>query len=255
MKEVVVDKQYIKTLSDEEKRAIIFAAEESLYFKNGKIADNSLYANIKRKVVPLLSTNYFTEYLIHIDCFVDEYKNIIIKKSHKIMRIMSLEDNYRFKIPLSVYLTKIPDIIDDKELYKVEYCVINDEDMTEKVKNMDPQEVAAEENQNVENIRFDYSNEFILHKGLNTIELKTETIVPIYDNTYSHNVEIACMKYCVDFNMKTDSYDTIGFGFALDTLGTGERVVKKNKFDNSYRIRFEDWALPGDGCVFVINKK
>ena len=39
----MLDKKYIETLSDKEKRKMIETAEKSLYFKNGETYPNTLY--------------------------------------------------------------------------------------------------------------------------------------------------------------------------------------------------------------------
>ena len=66
------------------------SAEHSLYFKNGEVTDNSLYANIKELIIPLIEENYFRQYKVHVDCYVDEKEKVIVKKVHKIMDIVRI---------------------------------------------------------------------------------------------------------------------------------------------------------------------
>lgn len=257
IKEIMIDKKYIETLSSDEKRKMIESAEHSLYFRNGEVIDNSLYANIKELIIPLIEENYFKQYKVHVDCYVNEEEGTIIKKVHKIMDIMRIGKE-NFRIPFSTYMYKIPGK-DNKELYKITKCICDGEDLTatisEKIKH-DNVNVGDEE-EDME-IKFNVDHDFKLKMGLNRIEVCTETIVPIRDNVYAHTLAIPCQRYSSNYSVHSADYEVMGYGFAFDDQKHKdkiERVIYKDKYDDCFKIRFENWTLPGDGVVFMINKK
>ncbi len=256
IKEIMIDKKYIQMLSEEEKKDIIDICERSLYFKNGGIVENSLYANIKELIIPLIEVNYYQQYKVHVDCYVNEKENVIHKKVHKIMDIVCVDDQTEFKIPFSTYLTKIEGV-KDEELYKLNECILNGEDITDKVKDkIIPG--SADQDENVEDIKFSLDYVFPLKKGLNRIEIRTETMVPINDNTYAHTITIPCKRYSANFALHNSTYDVLGFAFAFDDAKNKkdtDRIIYRDKYDDCYKIRFESWTLPGDGVVFMVNKK
>lgn len=255
IKEIMIDKRYLETLSSTEKKNIIDICEQSLYFKGGELADNSLYANIKQLIIPLIEENYYKQYKMHVDCYIDEERGIIHKKVHKIMEIECLNSCSQFKIPFSTYLTEI-DGMDNEELYKLTECRLGKEDITEQVKQC-IKDVAVDNNESVEDIKFTIDYDFPLQKGLNRIEIKSESIVPIEDNTYAHTITIPCKRYSVNFSIHNPNYDILGFAYAFDDekhKDAIDRVIYRDKYDDCYKIRFEDWTLPGDGVVFIVNK-
>lgn len=257
IKEIMLERTYINTLADKEKKKLISDIEKSLYFRDGTIPDNSLYTNIKQQIIPLLESNYILKYKIHIDCYINEDENRITKHINKTMEIVSHTDGKKYNWPFTVQLKKF-DGIDNVSAYTIEKCIFNDKDVTEDIKGIiKEKEVDSLENPNDENIQMDIPYNFTLEKGTNNLEIISQSLVPLADNTFSHSVSIPCKEYEMDFDVHNDNYDVIGFGFALDT-GNGAKayhpVVVKKKFDKSYRITFDDWLLPGEGCVFVIKK-
>ena len=74
LKEVVVEKDFIETLADDEKKELVDKLEKSLYFRSEKELSRSLYENIKARIIPLLEEPYLERYTIHIDCYIDEEK-------------------------------------------------------------------------------------------------------------------------------------------------------------------------------------
>ncbi len=232
------------------------SAEHSLYFKNGEVTDNSLYANIKELIIPLIEENYFRQYKVHVDCYVDEKEKVIVKKVHKIMDIVRIgkED---FQIPFSTYMNKIPGK-NIEELYKITKCICDGEDITEKISDkIRHRDVSVGEEETME-VKFSVEHNFALKRGLNRIEVCTETIVPIWDNVYAHTITIPCQRYSSNYSVHNADYEVIGYGFAFDDPNHKDkidRVIYKDRYDDCFKIRFENWTLPGDGVVFIVNKK
>lgn len=256
IKEIMLDKAYIETLSDKEKKSIIETCEKSLYFKKGDLLDNSLYTNIKELIVPLIEENYYKQYKVHVDCYIDEKKKIITKKVHKIMDIECIEESEKFELPFSTYLTGIPGI-EKEQLYQLKECTFNGKDYTEEIK----KHIVSSETMNynqTEDIKFSLNYEFEIRKGLNRIEIRVETKVPLSDNTYSHTITIPCKRYSANFSVHNDNYTVLGFAFAFDDekhKDNTEKIIYRDKYDDCYKIRFENWTLPGDGVVFLVNPK
>lgn len=254
IKEIMLDKTYIETLSEDEQKRIINICEKSLYFKQTEIPNDSLYMNIKELIVPLIEENFYRQYKVHVDCYIDEQKSIIHKKVHKILDIECSADNSVFKMPFSTYLTKV-DEIKTEELFKLTKCLHDGKDITDDIQNYI--EMKEVEFPNLEDIKFTINHEFLLKKGLNRIETRTETIVPIADNTYAHTITIPCKRYSVNFSLHNPNYEILGFAFAFDDeqhKNDLDKVIYKDKYDDCFKIRFENWTLPGDGVVFTINK-
>lgn len=254
IKEIMLEKAYIETLSSEEKKKMINLCEKSLYFKRTEIPNDSLYINIKELIVPLIEENYYKQYKVHVDCYIDEDKGIIRKKVHKILDIECLADNSVFRMPFSTYLTKV-DNVEDQELLIVSKCLHDGMDITDMIrKNI---KMEAVEFPNLEDVKFTIDYAFNLKKGLNRIEIRIETIVPIDDNTYAHTITIPCKRYSANFSLHNPNYDILGFAFAFDDerhKNNLEKVIYRDKYDDCFKIRFENWTLPGDGVVYIINK-
>ena len=256
LKEIMIDKRYIETLSEDEKKNIIDICERSLYFKNGSYYENSLFSNIKELIIPLIEENYYKQYKVHIDCYIDEETGVIWKKIHKIMDIECVNENTKFKIPFSTYLTA-GDVIQRDNMYKLNECLLDGKDITNDVKKS-IQCKESDDCEETENVKFTVDYEFDLKKGLNRIELRTETRVEIEDNTYTHTITIPCKRYSANFSLHNNNYEVWGFAFAFDDEKHKkdlDKVIYRDKYDDCYKIRFENWTLPGDGVVFVMNKK
>ncbi len=172
------------------------------------------------------------------------------------MDIVSPCEDKEFKWPFDVQLTK-----DDKvnPKYTINSCIFNGTDVTNEVmKSKNEDSVDDLKNPNDENVQIVIEHKFTLNKGINRLEIISQSTVPIMDNTFSHSVAVPCKNYEIDFDVHNEAYDVIGFGFALDADNKrkkGNKVIEKQKFDKSYRIIFNEWLLPGNGCVFVIKKR
>ena len=164
---------------------------------------------------------------------------------------MQSENN--FKLPFSAYLSKIKGW-ENEELYKINSCKFNNQDITQEIKIINEE---VQEDEEIEDIRFIADYNFRLNPGLNKIEIKTKTIVPITDNIYAHTITIPCKRYSVNFTVHNLDYDVQGYAFAFENVSKEklEKLIYRDKYDNCYKIRFEDWTLPGDGTIFIINKK
>ena len=107
-------------------------------------------------------------------------------------------------------------------------------------------------------MKFSVEHVFELKKGLNRIEIRTETVVPLHDNTYAHTITIPCQRYSINYSVHNSKYEVLGYGFAFDDekhKNDIDRIIYKDKYEDCFKIRFENWTLPGDGVVFLINKK
>lgn len=259
LKEIIIDKSFIKKLSDDEKKNVIFKAEESLYFKDGKLLPNSLYADVKKKITPLLESCYYGEFDVTISCDVDKEKRVIRKEILKNITIISNENDAVFKIPFSVFLQK-PNGEEVRESYEVMSCVFRGEDVTSSFKDAQEekqiQELERASSKDDTQFSFSENYSFKLKKGENTLQLRTKTTVPIEDNVYSHYFTLPCMRYTTTFNINTEGYSVSGCGFALEDGAASEdnkKNVSYSRIGNSLKIRIDEWALPGEGSVFIIN--
>ena len=246
IREVIIDKDFLKTIDDNEKRRIIDTLESSLYFKGENIPSDSLYTNIKEKVLPHIEKAYFTSLHAHIDCEIKGDK--IHKKIYNDMTVFAPNDNYPFKLPIkSIFsITDIKSISNPWQFIEIE---LNGEKVS--FNTDDTCHLDQKNTFNQEEKAYSFERKFTLHKGENKIRYTTHSIVNISDNTYTRTISLPCKSCTVDFHLKNDDYTVKVVGFAVDK----DRCVKPKYYENGCRIEFCDWTLPGDGCVFVINEK
>lgn len=258
LKEIIIDKSFIKKLSDDEKKNIIFNAEESLYFKDGKILPNSLYADVKKKITPLLDSCYFSAFSIIISCNVDKEKGVIRKEILKSMKIMSNEDDAEFHLPFAMYIREA-NCEETEKPYEVITCTFQDEDITDKFKESQEEDKGNKvdnEKPSEDNVRYTQNYPFRLKKGENKIDLKVKTTVPINDLVYRHTVSLPCMQYKAIYTINSKGYWIDGYGFALENRSENHKKnVSYSRIGNSLTIDIDEWALPGEGVVFILNSE
>lgn len=244
VKEVIVDKSFLETVNEEEKRRIISTLESSLYFKNQPIPQDSLYINIKEKVLPLLEGEYSPKYYAHVSCEIKDGK--IYKTIYNELVIYSPTENSCYKLPFAVYFSSC-DIEGIEKPYSIESVKLNKEDIDIAEDAVDKKPIGAKEEQQ----RFVFEEELRLEKGINKISYMVKSVVDLADNIYSRTVTLPCKNYIIDFSLKNKDYSVTGYGFAIDK----EETVSIYHYGDGCRIEFTDWIIPGDGCIFIINKK
>lgn len=244
IKEVMLEKRYLDTLSDREKRRIIDSLESSLYFKSKPIPEDSLYVNIKSKIIPFLGENYLENYYLHIDCHFEE--NCIKKFMRHDLVIFSTRDNVDYALPFSVYMDRV-----EKSEYRVTALKFNDEPVELHDPSDHMETSSSKDERNKEVTRYHLSYSFNLKKGINKISYNSESVVDISDMSYSHNLVMPCKHYLAEIVIRNPEYDVRGCGFAIDK----KESLDIKYFDNICRIEFKDWTIPGDGIIFVFNKK
>lgn len=257
LKEVIIEKDFIKRLSDDEKKNLIFRTEESLYFKDGKVLPNSLYADVKKKITPLLSSCYFSECNISISCEVDESKKVIRKEILKSMKIISNEDNETFQLPFVVYM-RCADGEEKEPPYEILSCFFQDEEITDKFKEGQKREFIKEQDGEVApdgNVQYKQDYKFKLKRGENRIELRMKTTVPIDDPVYMHTLTLPCMRYNAVYDVCARGYSVDGYGFALENKKeTPRKNVSYSRIGHSLTINMDKWVLPGEGVLFLLKK-
>lgn len=246
IKEVIIDKDFLRTVNDEEKKKIISTLESSLYFKGEDIPEDSLYTNIKEKIIPLLDEEYYEKYDTHIDCEIKDGK--IYKTIFNNFTIYSPRDNSVFRLPFSVYYAA--DDIDQIEVpHLFNNLRFNNQPVS--ISEQDTEMKDVNESLDIHKKSFTLKRDLTLKKGLNTVSYETKSIVDISDNVYSKTMTLPCKNCTLDFHVKTSDYSVKAYGFALDTT----ECVSIKYYDNICKVEFSDWVIPGDGCIFVINKK
>lgn len=244
VKEVIVDKSFLETVNRDEKRRIISTLESSLYFKNQPIPQDSLYINIKEKVLPLLENEYYEKHYSHVNCEIKNGK--IYKTIYNELVINSPVENKSYKLPFAVYFSSC-NISGIKKPYIIESVKLNKEDIP-----LIPQPVSqASVGEKEEKQKFVFEQQLPLQKGVNRISYIVKSTVDIADNVYSRTVTLPCKNYVIDFSLKNKEYSVNGYGFAIDK----EETVNIYHYGDGCRIEFTDWIIPGDGCIFIINKK
>lgn len=240
IEEVVINKKFLKTISDKEKRKIIETLESSLYFNDQPINTDSLYYNIKNKIVPL--KQYYERSFTHIDCKIE--RGFIYKTLYNTLVIKTEEEESYYKLPFTITFNK-KDINKKKSPYNIMKIKVNGEPVEILKKHL----VCDETRDKMHVYSFEYP--LILKKGINTIHYVSTSVVKINDNTYTRTVVVPCKNCVVEMSLLNDDYEILGKGFAIDK----DKNLDIQYYNNSCRIEFKDWIIPGDGCIFIINKK
>ena len=239
IKEVMIDKKFLKSVKDEEKKNMISTLESSLYFNDGEIPPDSLYANIREKIIPLLEEEYEEEHFLHIDCFITD--TYIKKVCTNMITIISPKNIPAYSLPFGVVFKPESEVPGQKTL-ELKDLIVNRKSI--EVSDATPKSTPKG---NV----YCFDNSFELKKGKNTISYQTISYVKLNENTYSHTVSRPCKHYTIEMYTDNQDYEIYGNGFCIDK---GE-IMSKNDFPHGCRLDFNDWIIPGDGCLFVINKK
>ena len=240
IEEVIIKKNFLKTISDKEKRNIIEMLESSLYFNDQPVDVNSLYYNIKNKIVPL--RQYYERSFTHIDCRIED--GFIYKTLYNTLVIKTEEEETYYKLPFSVAFNK-NNINQKKEAYNITRVMVNGEPVEILKKHL----VCDKTRDNVHVYSFEYP--LTLKKGINTIQYVSNSIVNIQDNTYTRTVVVPCKNCVVEMSLQNEDYEILGQGFAIEK----EKNLDIQYYNKACRIEFRDWIIPGDGCIFIINKK
>lgn len=239
IKEVMIDKKFLKSIKDEEKKNMISTLESSLYFNDGEIPSDSLYANIREKIIPLLEEEYEEEHFLHIDCYIT--KDYIKKICTNTITIISPQKIPKYSLPFQVVFKEGSEV-SGKKSFEVRDLIVNKKNI--KISDAKPKSTSK-------GTIYCFNNSFELNKGTNTISYKTISYVKPNDNTYSHTVTLPCKHYTIEMYTNNQNYEIYGNGFCIDKA----EIMRKNDFSHGCRLDFNDWIIPGDGCLFVINKK
>ena len=238
IKDVMITKDYLNTISNDEKRALIKKLQSSLYFKSENIPEDSLYTRIHDKILPLMDKEYLEKYSLHIDCSIQESK--IVKNMYHELIIYSKHAK-KFILPFAIYIKK-SDTVEDS--YIVNELEFNGEKQTYTCDKPD------EDYEDGEVKRYSITYEFDLKQGLNSIKYQSNSVVDIKDEEYAHRVSIPTKHYSAEIAWDNDDYRIEGYGFALDN----KSIISKN-YNKMCKIEVDDWLLPGEGCIFTINKR
>ena len=242
IEEVIIEKDFLKTMNDIEKEKIISGLESSLYFDGGEIQSDSLYYNVKSKIVPL--KEYYEKSFTHIDCVVKDGK--IYKTLYTTLVINLKEDVTRYKLPFSITFNK-KDIGKRKKAYNIKEIEVNNEP----IEILDEYLICEDSEELKGQAVYSFVYPFTLKKGKNTIYYVSQSIVDINDNTYTRSIAVPCKNCVIEMYLQNDDYKLLGQGFAIDK----EKILDIKYYNNSCRIEFKDWIIPGDGCIFVINPR
>lgn len=241
IKEVMIDKSFLKTIKDDEKKRMISILESSLYFKDGIIPEDSLYANVRDKITPLLEKEYIENHYVHIECTLTD--GCIKKEFTNELSIISPDNNAEYSLPFSIHF-KNNTKVNGKNPFEVISLNVNGKDID--IPSEDSNGIVVDDTK-----KFLMDTPFPLLKGKNIIKYKTVSYVSDKDNTYSHTVTYPCKHYTIEMYIDSDDYEVNGYGFCIEKKET----MNVNTYPRGCRIEFNDWIIPGDGCIFVINKK
>jgi hypothetical protein len=159
------------------------------------------------------------------------------------------------KLPLDACFQHI-DGIDDKDLMvvqQVKYAGAYGKDITEEVKKVFSCK-PNQPNNNCEKYDVSFVCKYPLIMAANSkisIRIKTETMVPITDQVYIHKITKPCKKYVTNFYINNNDYRIDGWGFAFHEREKMD-IIRQPHWLN---ITFNDWILPGDGAIFLLQKK
>lgn len=244
IKEVIVEKSFLDKVSDDEKYRMIEILESSLYFNNEPLPPDSLYYNVKNKIIPLYEKQHYEKTYTYIDCKVENGK--IYKEIYNEITLFNYEDNKVYKLPCTVYYDK-NDILDIEKPYNISDVRLNNDIL----KLPDIPYSSEDDVRDVEKTKFSFEYPIQLKKGKNIISYVVNSVVNESDNIYSKTITVPCKNCIVEMQMENDDYTITGLGYAIDKIES----INIRYINKMCRIECRDWIIPGDGFIFVINAK
>ena len=159
------------------------------------------------------------------------------------LSIISPDNNAEYSLPFSIHF-KNNTKVNGKNPFEVISLNVNGKDID--IPSEDSNGIVEDDTK-----KFLMDTPFPLLKGKNIIKYKTVSYVSDKDNTYSHTVTYPCKHYTIEMYIDSDDYEVNGYGFCIEKKET----MNVNTYPRGCHIEFNDWIIPGDGCIFVINKK
>lgn len=257
MCEILCEDDVLEVLTTQRKKELKTALLNNLYMPNKDLGDNNIVQVIDNEMDNILKDYYYKEYIMYVDISIKEIKGVkyiskTIKKTYEAETI----NNQNCIIDKLLDIQTLP--IHSSQAVKLEYLRINSEEIldaknyvkTKKIK--DNTAVGTHYNDMYYIDTEDFKNKLKFNKTI-SIDIKYETLTPITDKIFSHQIKKPCKHYCIHFNYDPNvELDIVGFGFMTDGNKNKKRIVKTT---HGLMLRFLTWILPGDGVMAVISTK
>jgi formylmethanofuran dehydrogenase subunit D len=220
-----------------------------------------LYDFVNTEVKELSRKTFFEEYSVHTYCSIQD--NMIYKQFIKTFTI-----NYKgtpdFKIDLK-YLThctfKSYNKSDDFQPLTINELLVNGKNITDKIKYC-----LTDTNDKLYNKQcyYAFKNEKDMQASTYssdkiTVCLKYVTFVEADDKLLTQRVYMPCKSFEYIFSYDPKIFNAIAEPFSFKDVLVEEACINKEKIkiiytDNCIHVKMNDWILPGDGVIFLIDK-
>jgi|GEM_PF-4872239 len=257
LKELLIDDQYVNTLEEKKLKELQVKIEERLLFGDFKPPQNSFFKIVHQDIEPLLEGIFIEHYDIVVDCRCED--STIKKDVHITMYLSSMKR--KNGTSLKLYKGDKKDIcslvsiegFSPEDIYELKSFMINGEELVDDVK-VDYKAINE----------LPYNTDIVLDMTaisektsiksdvITTHEIRFSTIVPETDNIQTSRVQYPTRNYTYTMNYDETQVRIRGEGFGFMDSERNTAII--NHYRNSTRLRFNDWILPGDGALFVIEK-
>jgi hypothetical protein len=219
--------------------------EQKLYFKDQTVDPKSFLHFVQDEVTPLLESCYYNDYSNYIDCKVqDNYFKKIIHRRYEI--INPNKEPEKMDISVNNEMYKIPGI-DNNEIFKIMSLKVDKVDKTSNfiLEYKDLENIDSTYNLNVTG-SYSYTVE-----DKSVVEFTFQTITPLSDIQFINSIVKPCKTYSSTFILNADdTYSLTGNAFGF----MEKKKLIKTKLSKGFALKFNNWALPGDGFIFTIIK-
>lgn len=250
VKEIMYEDKECLKLNEEKRENLKKALEESLYDCKD---ENSLYKVVQNKILPYTKSWYFEEYTSNI--FVQKKGNKIIKNFQDIL-IINKSNEIKENI-----IIEWKDIIGDRLF--VDNSDENNFDLKcvnifrgKDVKTIDKKNIVKKPTNNSQ-----YKSKYIISLGDDIIlyddEIKVELIYTstvVNDNIYCKQVKKPCKSFysCISYDDSIQDINLLNYGF-IEANSNNYKNYQLNKNNKLINFKFNNWILPGEGFLFLIN--
>lgn len=247
--ELMTEYRFLDVLKKEYKDELF----KKLFISRLKHNSSADLYDLSERIVQLFTDYYYNEFNVAIFCslIVKKGKKYIeknIKKYEVLIPVDTQSELFERLLNINVFNRQC---IDGLEPLSIKYVKIDhtkvDYDIVTKALSFQDEQDKSEYILNLKE-RHTFSSECIL-------EIEYTTIVPISDNMYNVRADRACKDFCVHFSYDNTCFVTASQGFTFMAFGENRfRILRRNN-DCDKMIRVNNWILPGEGAIFVINEK
>lgn len=254
-KNIIIEDDYVQNLSRSKLEELQIKIEEQKLYGTNKPPEGSFHSIVRNDIEPMLEEIFLKDHSVVIDCDLDGdliKKDIHMTMSHDCLDICKNRNIIDGESKCICSLSSI-DGLDDNKLFKLKSVKYNGLEMVNNVV------VTIEEtDEEVYNraVHLDISKIsealFVSPEKENVFEIRFSTVVPLEDNMVTSRVPFPAKNFMFTLNYDDNVFRIRGEGFGF--MDSHKNIPILESYKRSATIKFNDWILPGDGGLFLVEK-